>query len=82
MNPQVTIDLFKKEAKRIKKEKGITHSEALDQISKSLGFNNYRQVINEAESMTEEFLEIFPQLREWQRARKINTPDCPTILKE
>lgn len=37
---------IKKEAKKIKKETGISHSRALDQACREVGFHNYRQFIN------------------------------------
>lgn len=41
MENQHTIAYVKRQAKKIKKERGISHNEALDIVSKSCGFSNW-----------------------------------------
>lgn len=41
-----SYDRIKKRAKKIKKEKGLKHHEALDEAAKESGFHNFREVVN------------------------------------
>lgn len=43
MNPTIekTIDQLKRNAKRLAKEKGLTHSQALDILANELGYKNW-----------------------------------------
>lgn len=40
-NKQHTLEFVKRQAKKLKKEKGITHTEALNEVSKGIGFQNW-----------------------------------------
>ncbi len=41
-----TVEFVKKKAKRIRKEEGIPHHEALDLACVLLGFQNYKHFLN------------------------------------
>lgn len=43
------IDWLKRQAKKLKKEKGITHAKSLDLIAKSKGYNNWKDLIKNNE---------------------------------
>lgn len=38
---RITVEYLKRVAKRMKKETGITHAEALDKAAQAAGFKNY-----------------------------------------
>jgi hypothetical protein len=49
-NNNVSPSFLKQEAKKLKKEKGISHSEALNEAAKLHGFSGYKHYLNELES--------------------------------
>ncbi len=47
MKSLVSPSYFKQQAKRLKKERSLTHAGSLDEYAKSCGFSNYRNYLNE-----------------------------------
>jgi len=47
MNSQHTVNFYKLLAKKLKKEKNITHVQALNEISKQYGFSNWTDCQNQ-----------------------------------
>lgn len=43
---QHTLEHVKRQAKQVKKDQGITHTQALEVVAKSLGFLNYAHCVN------------------------------------
>lgn len=41
----VTVDRLKQKARKLKRERSITHTQALDEIAVSAGFNHWHQVV-------------------------------------
>lgn len=40
-----TLEYIKRQAKKVKKERGITHTAALEFVSKQLGFDSYKDFL-------------------------------------
>lgn len=44
-NQKHTLEFVKRQAKRLKKENGITHTKALEMIANELGFSNWKKCL-------------------------------------
>ncbi len=44
----LNLPILKRLAKKLKKEKGLAHHEALDQTAKELGFNNWKHLVSKS----------------------------------
>jgi Glyoxalase superfamily protein len=44
---QHNLEYLKRQAKKLKKEQGITHAEALNKIAVSVGYSNWKNLIND-----------------------------------
>lgn len=50
MQVNLVIAYVKRLAKKLKKEKGITHTEALNEVSQQYGYRDYQHLINTAKN--------------------------------
>lgn len=53
MQSQFKIGLIKLRAKKLKREKGITHTQALNEVIKVYGFRDWQHFINEITGVKE-----------------------------
>lgn len=53
MTQFTTIDGLKRAAKRLKKEQGIKHADALERVARDAGFQNYQHALRSLASASE-----------------------------
>lgn len=56
------IDLLKSKAKKLRKEQGLTHMEALDQVAKAQGFKNWRVLATQSNTESSPSGELFAKV--------------------
>ena len=80
MSTNLTIAYYKREAKKIKKDKGISHAQALDLVARSHGFSNWIHCIRSLSQPENAFVEKVPKpfeisFTDWlKRHSKRNSP--------
>jgi hypothetical protein len=80
MKQQHTLAFIKRQAKNLKKKSGISHTKALDTISKELGYFNWRHCLQSIgkESMSKtEAMSVEPQLSFTDWLKKHKNRDSP-----